>query len=246
MTRLLALSFLLMIFFVSNAQVKNIVTNEQLWFGYFNQTRLTDRSGIWLDPQLRLTENFVDRASISILRAGYIYFLNDNVRLTAGYGYITAYSGSDEVPNIPEHRPWQQIQWFDKRKHFTMMQYVRLEERFRRKSIGTELLDDYLFTYRFRYNIAFTIPLKAGGVQPKTPFAFVNNEILINAGKEVVNNYFDQNRFFAGVGYQFTKSLNAQIGYLNVFVAQPVPYTFTNAHAVRVFVFHNLDLRKEK
>lgn len=245
--RKIVLTFCLQILFFSVlAQEKTVSTVEQAWFGYFNQTRLTERSGLWFDPQLRLTDNFIDRAGISILRAGYIYYLNDNVRLTAGYGYITAYSGSDEVPNIPEHRPWQQIQWFDKRKHFSMMQYVRLEERFRRKSNGTELLDDYLFTYRFRYNIAFTIPLKAGGVQPKTPFAFVNNEILINAGKEVANNYFDQNRFFAGVGYQFTKSLNAQIGYLNVFVAQPVPYTFTNAHAIRLFVFHNLDLRKEK
>lgn len=246
MRKIVLVYCLQILFFSVLAQEKTVNTVEQAWFGYFNQTRLTERSGIWLDPQLRLTDNFVDRAGISILRAGYIYFLNDNVRLTAGYGYITAYSGSDEVPNIPEHRPWQQIQWFDKRKHFSMMQYVRLEERFRRKSNGTELLDDYLFTYRFRYNIAFTIPLKAGGVQPKTPFAFVNNEILINAGKEVANNYFDQNRFFAGVGYQFTKSLNAQIGYLNVFVAQPVPYTFTNAHAIRLFVFHNLDLRKEK
>lgn len=246
MRKIVLVYCLQILFFSVLAQEKTVNTVEQAWFGYFNQNRLTDRSGIWLDPQLRLTDNFVDRAGISILRAGYIYFLNDNVRLTAGYGYITAYSGSDEVPNIPEHRPWQQIQWFDKRKHFSMMQYVRLEERFRRKSNGTELLDDYLFTYRFRYNIAFTIPLKAGGVQPKTPFAFVNNEILINAGKEVANNYFDQNRFFAGVGYQFTKSLNAQIGYLNVFVAQPVPYTFTNAHAIRLFVFHNLDLRKEK
>jgi hypothetical protein len=246
MRKIVLVYCLQILFFSVLAQEKTVNTVEQAWFGYFNQTRLTERSGIWLDPQLRLTENFVDRAGISILRAGYIYFLNDNVRLTAGYGYITAYSGSDEVPNIPEHRPWQQIQWFDKRKYFSMMQYVRLEERFRRKSNGTELLDDYLFTYRFRYNIAFTIPLKAGGVQPKTPFAFVNNEILINAGKEVANNYFDQNRFFAGVGYQFTKSLNAQIGYLNVFVAQPVPYTFTNAHAIRLFLFHNLDLRKEK
>lgn len=246
MRKIVLVYCLQILFFSVLAQEKAVNTVEQAWFGYFNQTRLTDRSGIWLDPQLRLTDNFVDRAGISILRAGYIYFLNDNVRLTAGYGYITAYSGSDEVPNIPEHRPWQQIQWFDKRKHFSMMQYVRLEERFRRKSNGTELLDDYFFTYRFRYNIAFTIPLKEGGVQPKTPFAFVNNEILINAGKEVLNNYFDQNRFFAGVGYQFTKSLNAQIGYLNVFVAQPVPYTFTNAHAIRLFVFHNLDLRKEK
>jgi hypothetical protein len=245
MRKILCLSLFATLALYTQGQNKTVTQVEQTWFGYFNQTRFTQRSGLWFDPQIRLTDNFTNRVGLTIFRLGYIYFLQDNVRLTAGYGHITSYSGSDVAPDIPEHRPWQQIQWFDKRKHFTMMQYVRLEERFRRKASGDVLLDEYLFNYRLRHNISFTIPLKAGGVQPNTPFIFVNNEVMINAGKEIVNNYFDQNRFFAGLGYQFTKTLNAQVGYLNVFISQPTPYTYTDAHAIRLFVFHNLDFRKE-
>ncbi|KAJ1518410.1 hypothetical protein HMI54_000938, partial [Coelomomyces lativittatus] len=83
-------------------------------------------------------------------------------------------------------------------------------------------------------------------VVAKTPFLYLNNDIHINAGKNIINNYFDQNRFFAGVGYQFTLQLNAQIGYMNVFQQQPSGNQYVSINAIRLFVFHNLDLRKEK
>jgi len=224
---------------------KDIEYQEQTWFAYLNQTRLSNRSGFWLDVHLRFTDDFTGRLGQSIFRPGYIYFLSDQARLSVGYAYVTTYSASDEIPDIPEHRPWQQIQWYDKRKHFTMMQYVRLEERFRRRAEGAELLDEYDFNYRIRYNISFTIPLKGKSVEPKTPFFFVNNEVMINFGEEIVYNYFDQNRFFAGVGYQFTKHLNAQIGYLNVFQQRSTGNQYIHVDAIRFFVFHNLDFRKQ-
>ncbi|MBX2947011.1 MAG: DUF2490 domain-containing protein [Cyclobacteriaceae bacterium] len=232
--------------FSAFAQTKNIVTSEQTWLAYLNQTRLTHRSGIWLDLHARLTDDFAERMSQDIVRLGYVYYLHDNVRLTAGYAYITNFSGDDNIPNLHEHRPWQQVQWYDKRKYFNMMQYLRLEQRYKEHLVSGEVAGSYQFNYRVRYNMALTIPLKSGGVQPKTPFVFINDELMINFGKEIINNYFDQNRFFVGFGYQFTKGLNAHLGYLNVFLERPSGTDFINTHAIRLFVFHNLDLRKEK
>lgn len=223
---------------------KDIEHDEQIWLGYLNQTRFTNKSGFWLDVHFRFSDDFTGRLGQNIFRPGYIYFLTDQVRLSAGYAYATTYSATEDTPDIPEHRPWQQIQWYDKRKHFTMMQYVRLEERFRRSVEGTELLDEYDFNYRIRYLISFTIPLKGKSVEPKTPFIFVNDEVMINFGEEIVYNYFDQNRFFVGVGYQFTKHLNAQIGYLNVFQQRATGNQYNRVDAIRLFVFHNLDFRK--
>jgi hypothetical protein len=223
---------------------KEIEYSEQAWFAYLNQTRFTNKSGFWLDVHARFTDDFTGRLGLTIFRPGYIYFLSDQTRLSAGYAYVTADSATDDIPNIPEHRIWQQIQWYDKRKHFNMMQYIRLEERFRKTLEGAELSDEYDFNYRVRYNISFTIPLKGKSVEPKTPFIFVNDEVMINFGDEIVYNYFDQNRFFAGVGYQFTKQLNAQIGYLNVFLQRASSNEFIHADAIRLFVFHNLDFRK--
>ncbi|MEX2233979.1 MAG: DUF2490 domain-containing protein [Cyclobacteriaceae bacterium] len=242
-------SFLLtLIFFLSflkgSFAQKQIETREQTWFGYFNQTRFTDRSGVWMDLQLRLND-VVNKKSASILRLGYTYFVSDQLRLTAGYGYITHYSLSDQLPDVPENRPWQQIQWFDKKKSVSFAQYFRVEERFVRKVSNGDLTDDFLFNWRFRYNIAASIPLKGREISPKTPFLFLNNELHVNAGKNIVNNYFDQNRLFAGLGYQFTAGLNTQLGYLYVFQQLPSGDHYVHINAIRLFVFHNLNFRSE-
>lgn len=228
-----------------SGQEKEKEYTEQTWFGYLNQTRLTNRSGIWLDLHLRLNDHFVKEPAIGMARLGYIFYVNDQNRPAAGYAYITQYSNSNELPNVPEHRLWQQFQWFEKRNWLSLMQYVRLEERFRRKVVDGELINDYSFNYRVRYAMAFTIPLKGEPGAAKTPFVFINNEVMINFGSEIVNNYFDQNRFFVGLGYQFTQKLNAHIGYLNVFQQLSAAGTFRHVDGIRLFVFHNLDLRPD-
>ncbi len=239
----LVLSLLLVVGQQAFSQTKEFETEEQTWFAYFNQTRFTNKSGLWVDLHLRLTGNFVDQPGITIARAGYTYYLNDHAKLTAGYAFATRYSTTGG-PNVPEHRPWQQIQWTEKKNWFTMMQWIRLEERFRQKVSAGELIDDYSFNYRIRYNMAFTIPLKGKQVVAKTPFLFANNEVMINFGKEIVNNYFDQNRAFVGFGYQFTSHLNAQLGYMYVFQQLPAGNEYLKINAIRLFVFHNLDFRK--
>jgi hypothetical protein len=231
--------------FSAYAQEKDKEFRQQIWTAYFNQTRLSDKWGLWADVHFRFTDNFADRLGLSIFRIAPIYYVTDQTRISSGYAYITAHNESP-VPDLPEHRLWQQIQWFEKKERFTMMQYVRVEERFRRTLSNGEVSDDYTFNWRFRYNIALTIPLTNKSVQPKTPFLFLNNELHINAGKEIGNNYFDQNRLFGGVGYQFTTQINAQIGYLYVFQQLPASTTFVHTDAIRFFVFHNLDFRNKE
>ncbi len=227
------------------AQEKEIEYREQTWVGYFNQTRFTDKSGLWVDLHWRLTDQFVGRTGVTIARLAYIYYVNDMVRLTAGYAHATQY-GEGTNPNVPENRLWQQVQWFEKKNGFNMMQWFRVEERFRRKVTAGELTNDYNFNWRFRYNISFTIPLKGKQVVPKTPFIFLNDEIHINAGENIGINYFDQNRLFLGLGYQFTAHLNAHLGYMYVFQQLPEVNKYVHIDAIRFFIFHNLDFRNQE
>lgn len=228
----------------SFGQTRDLEVREQLWIGYFNQTRLTARSGIWSDLHLRLTNDFVKDLSLSILRLGYTYYLADNVRLTAGYSFVTQYSTVTQ--DIPEHRPWQQVQWTDKRARFSMAQYLRVEERFRRKTAAGELIDGHNFNWRFRYQMALTIPLKGTVVAPGIPFLFISDEIMINAGDKILINTFDQNRFFIGPGFQFKPGLNAHLGYLYVYQQLPEVNKFVAIHGIRLFVFQQLDLRRSR
>ncbi len=227
------------------AQIKSTEQREMTWFGYFNQTRLTNKSGIWFDANYRLTDQFVKESHVALARLGYIYYLSDNARLSASYAYQNQL-GHDGNPSLHEHRPFQQLQWFERKNWFSLMQWVRVEQRFRENVFKGTLTDSYTFNWRFRYNFSLTIPLTQKTVVPKAPFVFLNNEVFLNGGESIVNNYFDQNRSFAGLGYQFTKHVNAHFGYMYIFQQLPTVNNYVESHALRLFLFHNLDLRKQE
>lgn len=229
------------------SQTKQTETVQQIWFAYFNQTRFSSKWGTWTDLHLRTKDDFVSDFSQSILRFGLTYYLNDDTKLTAGYAYVSHYP-ADNHNNVtmPEHRPWQQIQWHSNYAKLRLMQWFRLEERFRRKILNDdELAEGYNFNFRFRYNFFSMFPLSKNRFQPKSLSLVLNDEVHINFGKQVVYNYFDQNRFFVGFAYHVNKHDNFQFGYMNVFQQLAAGNEYKTIHAARVFYFHNLDLRKK-
>lgn len=127
------------------------------------------------------------------------------------------------------------------------MQWLRLEEKFRRKVVSaTTLGDDYNYSWKLRYNFLLNVPLGNKAFAPKTVSFVANNELHINFGNEIVYNYFDQNRFFIGFSYHVNATDNIQFGYMNLFQQLASGNSYRNIHAARVFYFHNLDLRKKK
>lgn len=229
------------------AQSKITSDVQQVWAGYFNQTRLSDRWGLWADVHLRTKDNFFDSLSQGIVRVGLTYYLNNDTKLTAGYAFINHFP-TDNHKNIsqPEHRPWQQFQWHTKYQKVKLMQWFRLEERFRRKiKDGSNLADGYNFNFRARYNILSQFALNKQPFKPGS-FSFVlSNEIFVNFGKEIIYNTYDQNRFFAGFHYHVNKHDNIQFGYMNVYQQLAAGNRYRSIHAARVFYFHQLDLRKK-
>jgi hypothetical protein len=230
----------------AGAQVsKNTSSISQLWTGYFNQTRLSRHWGLWADLHLRTKEDFASNFSQSILRLGGTYYLTDNTKLTLGYAYVSLYPG-DNHANVtqPEHRVWQQVQWHSKFPRLRLMQWIRLEEKFKHRILNNDALaDGYQFNWKLRYNFLFNVPLNKKAFAPGTLSFVLNDELHVNFGREIVYNYFDQNRFFAGFSFHTTASDNLQFGYMNLFQQLPAGNSYKDIHALRIFYFHNLDLR---
>jgi len=231
----------------ASAQEKHKEAFNQVWLGYFNQTRFSDRWGVWTDLHLRTKEDFFTNFYQSILRFGLTYYLNDATKLTVGYAYVSNYPGDNhQYVTQPEHRLWQQIQWHNKYPKIRTMQWFRLEEKFKRKILNEyELGSGYTFYYKIRYNFFLQLPLSKKGIQPNTLSFVLNDEVHINFGKQIVYNYFDQNRFFVGFGYQTNKTDQLQFGYMNLFQQLPAGNQYKIINAARVFYFHNLDLRRK-
>jgi len=231
---------------INNSQAqKHTESLSQVWLGYFNQTRFSNKWGLWADLHLRTKEDFFDKLSQGIVRVGLTYYLKDDVKLTLGYAYVNHFPADNNI-NItqPEHRPWQQIQWHTAYKKVRLMQWCRLEERYRRKIINADELDNgYNFNFRLRYNFLSQFALGRRYFQPGAVSFVINNEVHVNFGKQIVYNYFDQNRFFLGFAYHVNKRDNLQAGYMNVFQQLPAANRYRSIHAARLFYFHNLDLR---
>lgn len=231
-----------------DAQVKQTASVQQIWAGYFNQTRFSNKLGLWVEAHLRTKEDFITDFSQAIGRIGLTYYLRDEAKLTAGYAYINHFPAENHK-NIsqPEHRPWQQLQWHSRYPNLRLMQWFRLEERWRRKILNDDEFDNgYNFNFRARYNILSQFPLSKKRFEPGTLSFVLSNEVFINFGKQVVNNYFDQNRFFTGFHYYVNKHDQLQLGYMNIFQQLPAGNRYRSTHAARLFYFHTLDLRKER
>jgi hypothetical protein len=239
----------MMIIYSAKAQISKSTENiDQLWLGYFNQTRFNNKWGLWADLHLRTKEDFVNKFSQSVVRLGLTYYVNDATKLTAGYAFVSHYpADAHKKITQPEHRPWQQIQWHTKYGKKRMMQWFRLEERYRRRVLNdSTLAHNYLFNFKLRYNFFFDIPLSRDGIKPGKVSFVVNDEVHFNFGKQIVYNYFDQNRFFLGLKYQINEHDNVQMGYMNVFQQLPVGNKYRSMDVIRLFYFHNINLRKKK
>ena len=248
-TKILSLSVAaLLCTILVHAQTKQTASVHQTWAGYFNQTRLGNRWGLWFDGQLRTREDFVSHLSQSIIRPGITYYLNDATKATVGYAFVNHFpaEGHKEISQ-PEHRIWQQVQWHTRYPKARTMQWIRLEERYRRKiADSATLAKGYNFNYRLRYNFLLQVPLGKDGIAPGTFSLVANDEVHINFGKGIVYNYFDQNRFFAGFSYHVNAHDNLQVGYMNIFQQLPAGNRYRTTHVARLFYFHNLDLRKKE
>ena len=127
------------------------------------------------------------------------------------------------------------------------MQWIRLEERYRRKIKNTdELGGGYNFNFVARYNIPVAFRLVKRHLQKTRLSVSLNDEIHVNFGKQIVYNYFDQNRFFAGFAYHLNAKDYMQFGYMNVFQQLAAGNKYSSLHAARIFYFHNIDLRRIK
>jgi hypothetical protein len=232
----------------ANAQIKHTQHTNQVWAGYFNQTRFSDKWGLWADFHLRSKEDFVEDLSQGVARIGLTYYLKNDLRLTVGYAYFHHFP-SENHKNVaqPEHRPWQQLQWQTGYPKLRLVQRLRMEERWRRKILSDDKLDDgYHFNYRIRYSFLAQFPLSKKYFQPGTLSFIANNEILINFGKQIVNNYFDQNRVFVGFAYHVNSHDIFQFGYMNSFQQLAAGNSYRSIHVARLFYLHNLDLRKQE
>jgi hypothetical protein len=221
------------------AQHNSINQDVQYWFGYLTSIRVHEKYSIWNDFHFVPNTFFLSRHGIG-------YHLTNQVIFTAGYAWLRLPLGSDQILLRKEHRPWAQINYqAPKLGVFTINNRIRYDYRIRQDIYNkTELLNSYTANHRVRYMASVRFPMWGCKIGSNVPFVSVNNEILINFGSSIVWNYFDQNRTWINVGYQY-KNLTIQLGYMLRYVQLGKPEQKALYHTPLIWITHVFDFRKK-
>lgn len=172
------------------------------WMMYFGTHKLSEKFSLHTEFQYR---NHKIGPSVEQLlpRVGINYHFQPNAIVTAGYAFIPSYDfeSDQKAPETTEQRIFQQLIINNKVGRAKIEHRYRVEQRW--------VNDDYRNRLRYRLMVAY--PLNKSTFTTGTVFLAVYDEIFMNTK----NTYFDRNRLYAAVGYQFSDSGNIQVGIMN-------------------------------
>lgn len=208
------------------------------WFASFNTFKITEKTSIHFDGQVRSNDQLKNVSTI-LLRGGLNVHFKKNIIGTAGYAYISNRRILGNVHGYsPEHRIWEQLMVSHHIGFIPVSHRFRLEQRFISKSFisnGELKNEGNLYANRLRYFNRAIIAFNGEKNFAQGVFAALQNEVFFNFGdKSAVNGkVFDQNRAYIALGYRLSKKLDLETGYINQYISGR-GRDFTNNHIVQV------------
>lgn len=244
MTKSILVTYFIVFSFIGlNAQTSHA---QESWWDYLNQNRYTQHWGSWIDVQSKLRDHFVNAINADEYALGATYYPNDKYKIIGALTYVDQFPTSGKPYHLSEYRPWQQIQINTNTKNAKWLQWIRVEERFKETALNNHPTGNFDFNFRFRYYILAQYPLTQHKYEKGSVSFVTSEELYLNAGKNIVYNTFDQNRFFVGFYYYINRSNIFQLGYTNLFQKYNAPNKYLNSDVLRISIFNNIDFRKKE
>ncbi len=134
------------------------------------------------------------------------YRVSDQISLGFGAGTYQTYraGGSFVTPKVNnEIRIFPHISFHNTLGRLKIENRYRMENRFTSKG----------YRLRVRYRLQTVLPINAPKIAPEVFYAMVWNELFMTNEPA----YFQRNRFFVGIGYEFSHRFAAQVGFINQF-----------------------------
>lgn len=193
--------FFLLLFFANVTFSQEDLTGN--WLMYFGMNRISDDWSVHTEVQYRNHKIAPVHIEQLLLRFGMNYHLSNSAILTGGYGYIGSHDFESEPkrPDIVEHRIWQQLILINK------VDRIKFEHRYRVEQRWVE--EDYL--NRLRYRLMLFVPINKPEMTEGTVFLGIYDELFMNTK----GTFFDRNRLYAALGYQFDQATQVQVGLLH-------------------------------
>lgn len=207
--------------------------NAHVWTGLLTTHRLSDKWGVTNDLVIR-RDDFMAEHGFYFLRLGGGYWFNDNISLTGAYGNLWLYRPQLRDKNFThEIRFDQQLVVASSLWKFNVVQRFRVDSRWRQIVDGDQTLGR-TYSVRFRYLYTFRLPLSQ---KPTVPQLMFSNEILIQYGKQIVNNPLDQVRVFVGIRQSMGRGWAYDFGYFQIFQQTAAGNVYNANHMMRLLFY---------
>jgi len=172
------------------------------WLMYFGMNKISDKLSIHSEVQHRNHTSLPINIEQILIRTGLNYHFSLTAFATAGYGYVVSHDYESEQKNAEseEHRIWQQLIMVNTLGRIKFEHRYRIEQRW----VNTG------YRNRLRYRLMLFVPLNKPKIERGALFVGVYDEIFINTERE----FFDRNRLYGALGYQFHETAGVQVGVL--------------------------------
>lgn len=229
-----------------SAQNKETTHQSLFWTRYYNQFSLNEKF-TWHNEIDNRTFFEKNRHHHLIMHTRLHYKSTKNTDFAIGLTYSLQDPqdpNSKSTLTIPEIRPHQEFNYaIPVNKRLSIQQRFRVDERFFHKNNGKELIDGFDFNFRFRYKLQVNYKIsKPENIIPTT--LKIANELMINSGKNIINNQFDQNRIYFAVEQGINKNFSVELGYLKWYQQRASGYQFFDRDILRLTIYHKIKLNR--
>ncbi|PWA06445.1 DUF2490 domain-containing protein [Flavobacterium psychrotolerans] len=235
--------FLILSNFILFAQAEKNVDHQSLvWTRYYNLLELDKKWSIHSEFDNRI---FIEpiAQNLFVARVQGKYKITDSVELGSGFAYFSVATQNPDVDsgfNKPEYRALQDITLKRSLGKINLNHRCQTEERFFRNFDSQGLKGGTTFALRFRYRIQGDYVLWKNVKQSLK--AVLADEIMFNAGSEVIKNKFDQNRIYVALQYCINKIFAIEAGYLNSYQQRVSGVDYYNRDIFRITFYHKIKL----
>ena len=228
---------------------KKVINQDLIWYGVFTTVNINEKW--YFQNELQERHYINPTAQHQFLIRSHIHRSLGSTGWETSLGMCLFLQNPNDPKatvklTVPELRPHVEFGYKQKLKRVSFDHRFRAEARFfhNTNASRSELDDGFAFgNFRFRYKFQATIPLVKIADNRYLKLK-LSDELHLNAGRNILMNVFDQNRLYGGIGFDLTRDVFVEAGYLNWFQQRPNS-EFFNRDILRFTVFHKVNLKKK-
>jgi len=209
-------------------------SSNSIWLAYIGEHPVSQYWNLHLEGQI-FWNGAAETRELVFARPGLRRELTHGLSALIAYGYFAKEPAITGAPQtLGEHRLSEDIQWKLGVRRVTLVQRVRAEQRFEGQETHSDHGTAWQYAERVRYRITANVPLPVNTSGPQPDYVSTYNEVFVNFGPHRGSQAFDQNLVAGAVGWNVTRTLQFEAGYLLQYNPSAVGVVGTRNHVAQL------------